>query len=378
MLTRRGLLKTGAASITLMGAGCAAWWTTRTPHAAYAPWSKAGTSYGDPRLDALAYAILVPNPHNRQPWKVALRDGLAMSLYCDLDRRLPETDPFDRQITIGLGCFLEALRMAAAEQGYRLNINVFPEGEPHPRLDQRPIAHIEWVRTRPLHDALFDQLLVRHTNRSDFDAQREIEPAIFQQLLSAGNARGTIDSALRNTLREETWSAMSVELTTPRTLAESALLTRFGKQEIIAQPDGLSMVGPAFELMNKVGFLTQESMMNPNSAAMQSGLSNIRARMSSAMGYVWLTSSDNSRSAQLDIGKHWLRLHLEATALGLAVQPLSQALQEFPEMQNHYQQLHRLLGVADPARLQMLGRVGYAAAEGPSPRWPMETILIRT
>jgi heterotetrameric sarcosine oxidase gamma subunit len=34
------------------------------------PWRRAGQSLGDPRLDALAYAILAPNPHNRQPWTV--------------------------------------------------------------------------------------------------------------------------------------------------------------------------------------------------------------------------------------------------------------------------------------------------------------------
>lgn len=105
MLNRRGLLKIGAASIAIMGAGSTVWWNTRTPTQAYAPWSSAGKSFGDPRIDALAYAILVPNPHNRQPWKVALEDDLALSLYCDLERRLPVTDPFDRQITIGLGCF---------------------------------------------------------------------------------------------------------------------------------------------------------------------------------------------------------------------------------------------------------------------------------
>ena len=30
--------------------------------------------FGDVRLDALAYAILAPNPHNMQPWKIEL-DG---------------------------------------------------------------------------------------------------------------------------------------------------------------------------------------------------------------------------------------------------------------------------------------------------------------
>jgi len=378
MLTRRGLLKVGAASITVLGVSSVAWWNTRSPVAAYAPWAMAGKSLGDPRLDALAYAILVPNPHNRQPWKVALNKDLGLSLYCDLERRLPETDPFDRQITIGLGCFLEALRMAAESKGYTLKVATFPEGEPDSRLDQRPIAHVEFIKGDEIKDPLFEQMLLRHTHRFDFDTSREISPEVFQELVSAAGAKGSIDPTLRGTLREKTWAAMKTELTTPRTVTESALLTRFGKQEIIANPDGLSMTGPAFELMNKVGFLTQESMKDPNSSAMQSGFASIQARMATAMGYVWLDSDNNSRAAQLNAGKQWLRLHLKATALGLAMQPLSQALQEFPEMQDSYQQLHSLLNVATPARLQMLGRIGYATFEGPSPRWPLDTIFIRS
>ncbi len=376
MLNRRGLLKIGAASIAIMGAGSTVWWNTRTPTQAYAPWSSAGKSFGDPRIDALAYAILVPNPHNRQPWKVALEDDLALSLYCDLERRLPVTDPFDRQITIGLGCFLEALRMAAAHSGYAAEINTFPAGEPATRLDQRPIAQVKFVKSQPQQDPLFEQLLLRHTHRGDFDINREIAPATLQTLLANSGASGTIEPLLRQTLRDHSWQAMKIELSAQEPAAENARLTRIGKQQINANPDGLSMSGPMFELMNKVGFLTQQAMQDPNSSAMQSGFTSMQARMATAMGYVWLPSEDNSRAAQLNAGKQWLRLHLQATKLGLMMQPLSQALQEFPRMAQSYQQLHNLLGVAAPGRIQMFGRIGFADAVGPSPRWPLETIFL--
>lgn len=376
MLTRRGLLKTAGASIAIIGLG-SIWGSTRTPTSAYAPWERAGQSFGDPRLDALAYAILAPNPHNRQPWKVVLKGQLGIDLYCDLERRLPETDPFDRQITIGLGCFLEALRMAAASKGYALKVDAFPKGEATPRLDHRPIAHIELIREQTHKDPLFEQMLLRHTHRNDFDTERVVTAEVLTQLLAVTSAKGSVDTGLRNTLREFTWAAMKLELTTPRTVTESAMLTRFGKQEIIANPDGLSMSGPVFELMNKVGILTKESMMRPDSSAMQSGFASIQSRMSTAMGYVWLDADDNSRKTQLDAGKQWLRLHLKATELGLGMQPLSQALQEFPEMQNMYQQLHKMLNIATPARLQMFGRIGYAKFVGPSPRWPLDTIFLR-
>ena len=42
--------------------------------------------------------------------KALLETDGGLTIFCDLDRLLPETDPFDRQITIGFGCFLELLQ----------------------------------------------------------------------------------------------------------------------------------------------------------------------------------------------------------------------------------------------------------------------------
>ena len=40
--------------------------------------------------------------------------------------------------------------------------------------------------------------------------------------------------------------------------------------------------------------------------------------------------------------------------------------------------LHRRLGIAAPARVQMLARVGYAATVEPSVRWPLDAKLLRS
>lgn len=112
MPSRRALLKTGAASVIVFGVTGTWWVTTRPAKTARAPWRAASEGFGDPRLDVLAYAILAPNPHNMQPWRIGMGDGLEFTVYCDLDRLLPETDPPNRQITIGFGCFLELCRQA--------------------------------------------------------------------------------------------------------------------------------------------------------------------------------------------------------------------------------------------------------------------------
>src|SRR6185503_12135618 len=111
-------------------------------------------------------ALLAPNPHNRQPWLVKLDGEDALTLYCDLDRRLPATDPFDRQIALGCGAFLELFSIAAASEGFATEIIPFPEGEPLPRLDQRAVAHVQLIPSGASADPAFEFILNRHTNRN--------------------------------------------------------------------------------------------------------------------------------------------------------------------------------------------------------------------
>ena len=85
-LTRRAVVRTGAASVLVLGAA-GSWLSTRTSTSAREPWRQAGESFGDPRLDALAFAILAPNPHNMQPWQVRLTGEDGFLLTANLSRR---------------------------------------------------------------------------------------------------------------------------------------------------------------------------------------------------------------------------------------------------------------------------------------------------
>ena len=116
MVSRRKTLALIGGGTVLAAAGAAAvgFVTTRTPRTALAPWEKAG-GYADLRKWALSYAILAPSAHNRQPWLIALAGDDKVILWRDRSRDLPQTDPFHRQLVISLGCFLEQMKIAAAE-----------------------------------------------------------------------------------------------------------------------------------------------------------------------------------------------------------------------------------------------------------------------
>ena len=53
--------------------------------------------------------------------------------------------------------------------------------------------------------------------------------------------------------------------------------------------------------------------------------------------------------------------------------PLSQALQEYPEMSEQLSAVHIIMGIEPPARLQMLARIGYGKVQTQSPRWNLDS-----
>jgi hypothetical protein len=175
--------------------------------------------------------------------------------------------------------------------------------------------------------------------------------------------------------RALTREALLIEIETPNTFKESVDLFRIGRNEVDANPDGIDFSGPMFEVMGATGLFTRESALDPTSHAYRAGIDAVLANAETAMGHVWLVSQGNSRPDQLATGADWLRVNLAATAAGVAFQPLSQALQEYPEMAGLYRELHAKLA-PDGGTVQMLARIGYGPAVNQSPRWPLETILV--
>lgn len=381
-LSRRVVLQTaGAAGLALVGTG-GLFAVSRTPDRALQPWraiDEAATA--DIRLDAFRYAILAPNPHNRQPWQIRLSGADMATLWCDLDRRLPETDPEDRQTTIGFGCFIELARIAAAERGVRIEWTEFPDGEPVESLDRRPIAVLRFVSDpTAAKDALFPFIPHRRSNRAPFDLSRPPAPEMLAGLASQPTFGAKIVTSsepdLVAALRKLTWSAFAIEAATQRTWLESVNLTRIGKSEIEAQPDGIAVGGPLLDTFALAGLVSREQMARTDSMAYHSGLDLVRSAMAATPAYGWVVTDGNSRRDQLAAGRAYVRMNLAATRAGLGFHPNSQSLQEYPEMADILRDIHERLGVRSGRRVQMLARLGYGAPAPAAPRWPLETHLV--
>jgi hypothetical protein len=339
---------------------------SRTPQRALAPWAAAG-GYADPRLSALSFAILAPNPHNRQPWQVELQGDTGLRIFRDPSLNLPETDPHDRQMTIGMGCFLELMTIAASATGHAIMLELFPDGE----APDAPVAQARFIHSDAAPDPLGAQILARRSTKEPFD-----DRAIPSQAQAALSPLATLvtDPDRVAELRALTFDAHLVEVTTPHTYRESIDLMRFGRREIDASPDGIALGGPFLESLMLIGMISRDGQGNPDSAEFRQGIEIYRRMLHATPAYAVITSAGNSRRDQIEAGRRYLRLNLTTTALGLALHPVSQSLQEYPEMAEHYATAHRLLALPGET-VQMLARLGYGPQVAQSPRWPLETRL---
>lgn len=372
---RRGFIRLagGGAVVATLG-GCT------EPEVARAAWSNPGAGERDYRKRALSYALLAPNPHNMQPWLADLSEPHAITFLVDTAQMLPVTDPFNRQIVVGCGAFLELLRMAAAEAGYAAEIAGFPDGEPAPKLDGRPVARIRFARGgKP--DPLFRHVLARRTNRLPYQ-DRPVKAGAAAAIVRAAavpltRAGDTLEPARVARLRALVYEGANIEAHTPAAHRESVDRTFIGSKDVGSHRYGISLEGPAIEAAHAVGALTQEKMKRPGTFAYDQALDFLKRAADTAQGFVWITTAGNSRREQLAAGAAYVRANLAATADGVAMHPWSQVLQEYATQREAYGAVHRELA-PEGGRVQMLARIGYAKPVPPAPRRGLEAVLERT
>jgi hypothetical protein len=92
-----------------------------------------------------------------------------------------------------------------------------------------------------------------------------------------------------------------------------------------------------------------------------------------------MVSQGNDRATQVNAGRAYARVQLAATGQGVVMQPLQQALQEYPEQAKPHAEIRRLLDATAPAQtVQMWARVGFAPPVQPAPRRGVDAHILRS
>lgn len=314
-------------------------------------WNGPSKNEKDIRILVLSYAILAPNPHNKQPWIIELRDPGRFDLYVDSERLLPETDPPYRQIHIGQGTFLE----------------------------NKPVATINLVKiSGAKRDPLFDYILERESNKRAY----EDKPLSQKQLISIKEVVGrdageyflaiTTGSTQIAKLAEMLTEAMRIEASGKNRDRETITMFRFNDDEVEKYKDGfgLAQVGKTgvMKFLLETFFLSRKSALAEDSTFGEETVKLTKKQSETAVAFGWLTTRTNTRLDQVKIGRIYERINLKATESGIAMHPMSQVLQEYSDMAFLQQKFKNYLKIPEDQTVQMLFRLGHATPVVHSPR----------
>lgn len=349
------------------------------PAAYLEPWSRTYSDrFSDPRVKAVAGALLAPSSHNMQPWTVWLdaSDARSFSLFADPARLTPAVDPLARQAMVSQGTFLAYLHVAAARLGYRATVAVFTSGgydETRLAASMRtiPVARITLVRTA-LRPASNDASLYRSdTNRSPYAAA----------MLTEGQRAvlGELDGGPGATLRLLTGPADVARLGAlgrqgTRIETEYAAATRESDHLFFGTEGAKNLVryGFAVEGQGTSGFMKyllqgairMAPSLNDDATAAAREIASTDAAVAHTPAYGLITTVGNTRVDQVRAGMLYADASLTARTLGLVMQPLSQVLQEYPTMAAPYRAVHKEFA-APGQTIQMLVRIGTPTVDYP-------------
>ena len=301
----------------------------------------------------LGYAILAPSSHNTQPWRFSVNDS-AISVFADKTRWLNVADADQRELFLSVGCALENLVVAAEHFGYACNVTYFPG-------DGDEIARVKLtLQGRPSGDErLFSALLSRHTNRNLYDSQR-VQKDVLQILQNCSTEEDmqiylTSELQARNDFRDLTVAA------------DQVLFADINYKSELGHWLGQGMMGPT----GVQALAAQMALVFLDIGSEQTRKDEELVDSTPVLGFI--ATKENDRISQVKAGRLFERVWLTATALGISIHPMSQAL-EVPEKKA---QLSELL--PDPSMYpQQTFRLGYSEpAKEHSPRRPLEEFLIK-
>jgi hypothetical protein len=257
-------------------------------------------------------------------------------------------------------------------------------------VDSKPVAEIELVKHADAQpDPLFAAIATRQSNKRCYDPARSVAESELTALETSASPtdaeqwmewRWVSSTSERKAIAEICRQAMAVEVADRQRNLETAQWFRFSERELRARRDGFGCaqngMDGAERWFAETFVLSRARAANPNGSFAQGAIQQAARRAGSAAVFGALVTKQNSRFAQLRAGRAYVCMHLAACTRGLAMHPMSQALEEYGAMANLQKRLKLILGVEETDTVQMLFRLGYAR---PVPRPPRREVtdLIR-
>ncbi|GAB3430799.1 Acg family FMN-binding oxidoreductase [Flindersiella endophytica] len=307
----------------------------------------------------LRAAISAPSMHNTQPWLFHVQ-GSEVEVYRDLSRELPIEDPEGRAVLISHGAVCLNLRVAAAYAGYGVSVRTFPDST-LPTLVARLSLEQALTEDTAALAALYPSIPLRRTNRMPY-ADVRLAEQVRADLRAAARSEGAELEWVRDRSRVK-WLlrlASDAELEDAYDPLRISERSRWigGERDIEGIPSESLPLRPSEPGAPVRDFLT--------GAGEHQDIGEYEHDPAIAV----LTTRADGPDDRIQAGMALQRIWLTATTLGVAVSPLTGALE------------HRSLRwlIRDPvagwSEPQSILRFGYGPAVKPTPRRPISDFLL--
>jgi len=334
------------------------------------PWKKSySQKLNDPRLKLVSHGLLASNSHNMQPWKIKFESKDVFYLFVDSQRLTKQVDPYGRQTMITQGTFLENVKIAGEELGYKTDIDLFPEGEYDEQnlidsMNKKPVAKIKVTKIKPKDSTLYDYIFSPDTNRGLYEKKKlsedEVRKLIGINTYSDLDIRIFQDEDNKKILGNYAIEGAKIESNIHRINEETKNIFRSNEYEKNKYRYGYSVEGQGTSGIMKYimqGLITLVPSINSEGVSATMFVKSTKKAVENTPAYAMIISKNNSRIQQVKTGMLYTRLILSAHSLGFAMQPLSQVLEEYSEMEEQYNKIHDQYA-KEGTTIQLLVRIG--------------------
>ncbi len=298
--------------------------------------------------EALYAASLAPSSHNAQNWIVKLSPAnQKISIFMDEQRILSAVDPHKREAYISIGTFIETLKQGLKAYGYESQLTISHNES------ENLVAVLNYNKIGAEKNT--DILAViekRHTDKRKYN-DADLPKEAVDKLLKTDDLYyypKSSDEFLY--ISEGTIDAYNKQSYSPEKNRELSAWLRFSDKEAKEKKDGL----PAEQLgvtgiIKVIYYLTTNRESSQKASFAEQGRKKTREQALNSAGFFIITG-DNNKSELIKTGMKLQSFWLAATAENIAIQPMSQMLEETP----HKDEIQERLGLKKP--VQMILRAG--------------------
>lgn len=364
------------------------------------PPSDPATATGPDWVTIVDSARWAQNAHNMQSWRLRVVSPREIVGGLDPARLLPETDPLGRQLVLSLGALSEAARVAARDDGWRLTVEwIAPEDW---SFADDPGAELFRWRAAPAADDAptgtggnaVDSTAAagRRPTATSIDAlsaptvKFRVRPMVLgddaaaelEQVYDAPGARWQIETGTERV--SETLAiaaeAFEIEMRHEPTLMESYDVTRIGGRAIRREPYGLTLRANIPRGVIGIAELALRLFPASPERYAETGIDMFNGAIEGSETLVVLTTDANTPKAQFHAGMPLQALWMDVIIRGGSLLPLSQGLQEYPEVAELYERLHELWAESGET-VQMIMSLGEPRGRfRRGPRIPAEEVFV--